>query len=183
MFVVLAIIIPNTAFSQPQIGAFYGVKLGMPKYEVKSKIENQGKTVSIKSITSSSFDSELYLIKNPQLGDVTFDELKLFFKSGKLIQANFVCSDGGGGSPSAPVYGRIESNAKKYKKMFTVMKASFIGKYGTPVLDEEDEVVWRKGNELNLEYRYESEESEMWKSLNTMVLVVYKQTNSGSSNF
>ena len=183
LIIVIITLTPSVAFSQSRIGAFYGIKLGMSKYDVKSKLESQGKSIVKKTMSSSSFDSEFYLIKKAQLGDAMFDELKLFFSNSKLVQANFVCSDGGGGSPSAPVYNRIESNAKKYKRIFNLMKASFMEKYGTPIMDEENEVIWRSGNQLSVKYVYNSEDSEMWKSINTMVLVVYKLSNGGSANY
>lgn len=183
MLAVFAIIIPNTVFSQSQIGAFYGVKLGMPKYEVKSKLESQGRTVVVKS-TKSEYKPEYYLVKSPKLGDVVFDELRLFFSGSKLVKAIFINDDGAGGMPSADAFNRVERNGSRYKKMFNQMRSSFTSKYGSPDVEDDGELIWMKGNKLTLQYIFSDVmESDFMRQSRAMVAVIYQLSDSGSSNY
>ncbi len=166
--------------AQTQIGSFYGVKLGMTVSEVKSAISRQGKT-----LTQSSRNPNFYSLKSPAVGDFTFDEAFFEFKNSKLYRGGFLSRDGAGGMPSAAQFNVVERKASNYKKIFNAMRANLISKYGEPMMDDGNEVIWQKGgNKLTLSYDYTDETgNDFWRKSNTYVSMEYVNIGSNSSNY
>lgn len=171
--------------AQNQIGDFFGIKLGLSMYETKSKLESQGKTVTSKTTNSTKYDSEYYIVKKPRLGDIVFDEVKLYFRNNKLEKAIFDCYDAAGGSPEAyAAYNRVSNSASRYKGFFNQMRANFAAKYGTPTVDDGNDVIWVNGNILKIKYEFSDVMESAWmRQSHTLFRVEYELSNSSFSNY
>ena len=183
-FVVLSLIqlfFTTVVLAQAQIGSFYGLKLGMSISEVRSALRSQGATLGE---DKSNFIS----VKKPKLGDITFDWLWLSFKDSKLVEGEFSASDGRTVDDDwyDSALSVVSSTASTYKKFFNEMRLNYIAKYGNPKMENEEEIIWRKGeNQISLSYNFYDGPSRVVSGLHDVMAkinIIYK-TASTNTNY
>lgn len=173
-----------SSFAQSRISSVYGVNLGDSEAVVASKVSG--------SWQNSQKGERYYKVKNPTLGNCTFEQVTFSFKSGKLSRVYFCSSEGGTASADFHPFGgglngyeRTLANAQKYQKMYRTMHSDLAEKYGTPAIDDEERAVWKSnGNLIELKYEFEDTVTQyaahdVW----TSVSVKYEVSGTSSSNF
>lgn len=169
-------------FAQAQIGSFYGLKLGMTITEVRSALSSQGKTL----IDATSVQAGKYYTKDIKLGDSSFELLYLYFSDSKLISGEFFNGfwrdiSSGPEYAISQLYSQYQSLAREYKVIFNSMKYNLISKYGNPVIDDGDVVIWRKGtNQIKMQY-LDREAQGFPHEIETQVRIKYEIVNNSSN--
>ena len=189
-FVVLSFIqlfFTTVVLAQAQIGSFYGLRLGMTISEVRSALSSQGKTME-----SSGNSGNNFYVKNVKLGDCSFEYLYLNFSNSKLTSGKFFSGEmrmGYAYAPETPAsmqtFANFQSLARQCKINYNSMKVNLRNKYGSPIMDEDDEIVWRNGaNQIKLKYIYRDEITPLdSREIETEVSVKYESIGTSSSNY
>lgn len=170
--------------AQSRISSVYGVNLGDSESTVSSKVTGTWKTNS---------KGERYLsVRRPTLGSVTFDSGSFWFANGKLSIVNFSSFDGGmmdanftdyTGMPSA--YDAFLAKQDSFRSKFSLMRADLMGKYGPPIVDDENTVIWKSnGNQIKLQYIFEDNPTGYGGGHDCQIQVLVQYKSGGtSSNF
>ena len=139
--------------------------------EVESVISEKGKTIN-----QSSSTHNLYIVDNPELAGYTFNRLSLKFNDSGLCSGVFFSESSAGGSPSADTFVYVERSAKYFKQIFNAMHSNYISKYGEPLIEEDEEVIWQTNqNQIILQYSFSDVmESEWMRQSRTYIKIQYK---------
>ena len=143
----------TVVLAQAQIGSFYGLKIGMTISEVRSVLSSQGKEMKARGNSVNE-----YYVSNVRLGDCSFESLYLNFSGSKLTSGEFYTGEmrmGYAYAPETPqsmqIFAKMQALARECKISFNSMKSNLRNKYGNPIMDDDDEVVWRNGaNQIKL---------------------------------
>ena len=174
-------------FAQAQIGSFYGLKLGMTISEVRSALISQGKEMKTRGNSANE-----YSVSNVRLGDCSFEYLFLYFSGSKLTSGEFYKGEKRSGyayGPATPqsmqILANMQTLSRECKISFNSMKSNLRNKYGNPIMDDDDEVVWRNGtNQIKLKYMWRDEITPLdTHELETYVKVKYESLGSSQSNY
>ena len=173
--------------AQAPIGSFYGFRLGMTISEVRSALSSQGKEMKSRSDNGND-----YYVSNVRLGDCTFESLYLSFSGSKLISGEFYTGEmrmGYAYAPETPqsmqIFARMQTLSRECKISFNSMKSNFRNKYGSPIMDDDDEVVWRNGSkQIKLTYLWRDEITPMdSREVETYVRIKYETLGASQSNY
>ncbi len=173
----------TVVLAQAQIGSFYGLKLGMTISEVRSVLSSQGKVL----IDATSAKAGQYYTEDVRLGDSSFELLYLYFSDSKLKSGEFFNGfwrdiSSGPDYVISQLYSQYQSLTREYKLIFNSMKYSLTNKYGNPIIDDGDIVIWRKGaNQIKMQY-LNRETSGFPHEIETQVRIKY-ETISNSINY
>ena len=183
---IIQLLFATVVMAQAQIGSFYGLRLGMSISEVRSALSSQGKEMK------RSDSGQYYLVSDVKLGDCTFERLLLRFSGSKLTSGEFETGEmrmGYAYAPETPqsmqTFARLQTLSRECKISFNSMKSNFRNKYGSPIMDDDDEVVWRNGsNQIKLTYLWRDEITPMdSREVETYVRIKYETLGASQSNY
>lgn len=170
--------------AQSPISSVYGVNLGDSESTVTALISGNWRT--------NNNGQRFYSVSKPTLGSCSFQVGNFYFKSGKLTEVIFSSGDAGlmdpsfqgpYGGPSA--YDMFLTTSERYRKIYRTMYVDLSGKYGSPVIEDEDQAIWKSnGNMIELKYDFTDTTNQYgWHDCWTRIMVKYSVGSSSSSNF
>ena len=170
--------------AQSRISSVYGVNLGDSESTVTAKVSGNWKT--------DNKGNRFYSVSNPTLGSCTFQIANFYFKYGKLCEVIFSSGDAGlmdpsfqgaYGGPSA--YDRFIATSERYKRTYRTMYIDLSGKYGSPVIEDEDRAIWKSnGNMIELKNDFTDTTNQYgWHDCWARIMVKYSVSSSSSANY
>lgn len=178
----IQLLFTTVVMAQAQIGSFYGLRLGMSISEVRSALNSQGKTL----IDATSTQPGKYYTKDVKLGDSSFELLYLYFSNSKLTSGEFFNGfwrdiSTGPENAISQIYSQYQSLAREYKVIFNSMKYNLTSKYGNPIIDDGDVVIWKKGtNQIKMQY-LDRETQGFPHEIETQVRIKYEMVNNSAN--
>lgn len=183
LMMIFCIIGSVSCYAQATISSVYGVNLGDSESVVTSKISGG-------SWKTNSKGQRYYTVSNPTLGNCAFQNASFWFNNGKLTSVNFSSFafgiDWGMVDTSSREYDFAKSKEIPFRNLFDKMKVNLTQKYGQPVIDSNDEIIWQSSNrQIRLWYEFKDEiDSYNNPVCECQVAVVYKLgVNSSNDNF
>ena len=179
---IIQLLFAAVVVAQAQIGSFYGLRLGMTISEVRSALSNQGKAL----IDATSAQPGKYYTEDVKLGDSSFELLYLYFSDSKLTSGEFFNGfwrdiSTGPEYAISQLFSQYQSLAREYKVIFNSMKYNLTSKYGNPVIDDGDVVIWRKAtNQIKMQY-LDREAQGFPHEIETQVRIKYEKVNNSAN--